>query len=56
MNEVLIVGAGIAGLTFALELYRHHIPRRIFDAALALVATELAFCLVEDADTKRARK
>jgi 2-polyprenyl-6-methoxyphenol hydroxylase-like FAD-dependent oxidoreductase len=32
MNEVLIVGAGIGGLTFALELHRHKIACRIFEA------------------------
>jgi len=33
LNDVLIVGAGIAGLTLALELYRRGIPCRIFESA-----------------------
>jgi 2-polyprenyl-6-methoxyphenol hydroxylase-like FAD-dependent oxidoreductase len=33
MNDVLIVGAGIGGLTLALELHRRDIPCRIFESA-----------------------
>jgi cation diffusion facilitator CzcD-associated flavoprotein CzcO len=31
--EVLIVGAGVGGLTLALELHRHGIGARVFEAA-----------------------
>ena len=33
LNEVLIVGAGIGGLTLALELERRRIPCRVFESA-----------------------
>lgn len=33
MHEVLVVGAGIGGLTLALELARRGIPHRVFEAA-----------------------
>jgi 2-polyprenyl-6-methoxyphenol hydroxylase-like FAD-dependent oxidoreductase len=33
MQEVLVVGAGIGGLTLALELHRRNIPCRVFESA-----------------------
>ena len=33
MNEILIVGGGIGGLTLALELQRRGIAHRVFEAA-----------------------
>jgi len=33
MHDVLIVGAGIGGLTLALEFHRHGIPCRVFESA-----------------------
>src|SRR5688572_20785646 len=39
---ILIVGAGPAGLTFAIELYRRGIPFRIIDKKIKPVATSNA--------------
>ncbi|MDA1117631.1 MAG: flavin-dependent oxidoreductase [Proteobacteria bacterium] len=36
MNDILIVGGGIGGLTLSLELKRRAIPHRIFEAAPAI--------------------
>jgi 2-polyprenyl-6-methoxyphenol hydroxylase-like FAD-dependent oxidoreductase len=38
MQEVLVVGGGIGGLTLALELCRRNIPCRVFEAAPAINA------------------
>ncbi|MEA2857651.1 MAG: 5-methylphenazine-carboxylate 1-monooxygenase, partial [Methylobacteriaceae bacterium] len=36
MDEVLIVGAGICGLTLALNLHKRGIPCRVFERALEM--------------------
>ena len=42
MNDVLIVGAGIGGLTAALELHRRGIACRVFESAPEIKADEVA--------------
>ncbi|HVL35386.1 MAG TPA: flavin-dependent oxidoreductase [Burkholderiales bacterium] len=49
MNEVLIVGGGIGGLTLALELERRKIPCRVFESAPSLKAVGVGVNLLPHA-------
>ncbi len=49
LSEVLIVGAGIGGLTLALELHRRSIPCRIFESAPAIKAVGVGINLLPHA-------
>jgi 2-polyprenyl-6-methoxyphenol hydroxylase-like FAD-dependent oxidoreductase len=49
INEVLIVGAGIGGLTLALELERRGIPCRIFESAPEIKAVGVGINLLPHA-------
>jgi 2-polyprenyl-6-methoxyphenol hydroxylase-like FAD-dependent oxidoreductase len=49
MNEVLIVGAGIGGLTLALELHRRGIPCRVFESAPEIKAVGVGINLLPHA-------
>jgi 2-polyprenyl-6-methoxyphenol hydroxylase-like FAD-dependent oxidoreductase len=49
LNEVLIVGAGIGGLTLALELERRRIPCRIFESAPEIKAVGVGINLLPHA-------
>jgi len=48
-NDVLIVGAGIGGLTLALELARRRIPCRIFESAPEIKAVGVGINLLPHA-------
>jgi 5-methylphenazine-1-carboxylate 1-monooxygenase len=49
MQDVLIVGAGIGGLTLALELHRRRIPCRIFESAPEIKAVGVGINLLPHA-------
>src|SRR6185295_15803933 len=49
MNEVLIVGAGIGGLTLALELHRRGIACRVFESAPEIKAVGVGINLLPHA-------
>jgi 2-polyprenyl-6-methoxyphenol hydroxylase-like FAD-dependent oxidoreductase len=49
MQDVLIVGAGIGGLTLALELHRRRIPCRIFESASEIKAVGVGINLLPHA-------
>ena len=49
MNEVLIVGGGIGGLTLALELHQRRIPCRIFESAPQIHAVGVGINLLPHA-------
>ena len=49
MNEILIVGGGIGGLTLALELHRCRIPCRVFESAPDIKAVGVGINLLPHA-------
>jgi 2-polyprenyl-6-methoxyphenol hydroxylase-like FAD-dependent oxidoreductase len=49
MDDILIVGAGIGGLTLALELHRRSIPCRVFEAAPEIKAVGVGINLLPHA-------
>ena len=49
MDELLIIGGGIGGLTLALELHQRNIPCRVFESALEIKAVGVGINLLPHA-------